>query len=64
MSWPRTMADLLHLALTAVSVAQGFVYIGLVLLLIAFIWWIFACNETRTRRSTTRCAVCCFWRLW
>jgi len=41
MSWPRTMADLLHLALTAVSVAQGFVYIGLVLLLIAFIWWIF-----------------------
>lgn len=41
MSWPRTMPDLLHLALTAVSVAQGLVFIGLALLLIAFIWWVF-----------------------
>jgi len=41
MSWPRTMTDLLHLALTAVSIAQGFVFIGLALLVIAFIWWVF-----------------------
>jgi hypothetical protein len=41
MSWPRTMPDLLHLALAAVSVAQGLVFIGLALLLIAFIWWVF-----------------------
>jgi hypothetical protein len=35
------MPDLLHLALAAVSVAQGLVFIGLALLLIAFIWWVF-----------------------
>ena len=41
MTWPRTMADLVNLALMAVGLAQGFVYIGLALLLVALIWWIF-----------------------
>ena len=41
MTWPNTMGDLVKLALLAASVAQGFVYVGLALLLIAFIWWVF-----------------------
>lgn len=42
MSWPRTMPELLQLALTVVGIAQGIVYVGLALLLVAFIWWVFA----------------------
>ena len=41
MTWPRTLADLVNLALMAVSVAQGLVFVALALLLIAFIWWVF-----------------------
>lgn len=41
MSWPRTMPELLQLALTVASIAQGVVYVGLALLLVAFIWWVF-----------------------
>ncbi len=41
MTWPRTLADLVNLALMAVSVAQGVVFVALALLSIAFIWWVF-----------------------
>jgi hypothetical protein len=41
MTWPRTMADLVNLALTAVGFAQGFVFLGLAVLLVAYIWWVF-----------------------
>lgn len=41
MTWPMTMADLVKLTLMVVSVAQGVVYVGLALLLVAFIWWVF-----------------------
>jgi hypothetical protein len=41
MTWPSTLADLVKLALMVVSVAQGVVYVGLALLLVAFIWWVF-----------------------
>jgi hypothetical protein len=35
------MPELLQLALTVASIAQGVVYVGLALLLVAFIWWVF-----------------------
>jgi cytochrome bd-type quinol oxidase subunit 2 len=41
LTWPRTLADLVNLALMAVSVAQGVVFVALALLLIALIWWVF-----------------------
>jgi hypothetical protein len=41
LTWPRTLADLVNLALMAVSVAQGVVFVALALLSIAFIWWVF-----------------------
>lgn len=34
-------ADLVKLMLMVVSVAQRVVYVGLALLLVAFIWWVF-----------------------
>lgn len=41
MTWPKTLADLFHLALLVAGVAQGIVFVLLALLLIAFIWWVF-----------------------
>jgi len=56
MTWPRTMTDLLHLVLTVVGIAQGVVYVGLALLLVAFIWWVFAVqrNPDRSFYAATR----------
>lgn len=45
MTWPMTMADLVKLTLMVVSVAQGVVYVGLALLLVAFIWWVFGMHR-------------------
>jgi hypothetical protein len=41
MTWPRTLADLFHLALLVAGGAQGVVFVLLALLLVAFIWWVF-----------------------
>jgi hypothetical protein len=48
MTWPKTMTDLVHLALVVASIAQGFVYIGLAVLLVAYLWWVFQARRHPT----------------